>query len=69
MRSFQWWSVFPDIFDTPSGIVDEEDLEEDWLALERQFWWSKGVPWVQKLAYGGLGILRHPAFKVNEFPE
>lgn len=60
---------FPDIFDTLLGTVDRGDLERDWLAPERHCWWSKGVPWVQALARGGLQIPKHPTFKVSEFAE
>lgn len=60
---------WPDLFDTLLGTVDREDVEKEWMAPERQCWWSKGVPWVQKLVDGGLGIPRHPTVKLGEIIE
>lgn len=60
---------WPDLFDTLLGTVDRGDLEREWMAPERQCWWSRGVPWVQRLVDGGLGIPRHPTVKLGEIVE
>lgn len=57
---------WPDMLDIVLGTVDREDLEKDGLAPERELWWAKGIPWVQRLSGGGSGgIPRHPLSNIN----
>ena len=48
------------------STVDREDLENDWLAPERQCWWSKGIPWAQALSSVGTQVAKHPTSKLDE---
>ena len=61
---------FPDNSDTVLGTVDQGDLEEEWCAPDRHFWWEKGIKWVQYMVTGRTEeMLKHLSFKVSELVE
>ncbi|KAI4210963.1 MAG: hypothetical protein LQ351_006190 [Letrouitia transgressa] len=63
----QW---YPDIFDVLVGTMDRAELEAEWMAPERQCWWSKGIGWVQRLSLEGLKeVPKHPTSRVREVVE
>lgn len=65
---------WPLMLDIVLGTLDREFLEkDDWFVPERQLWWDKGIPWVQKVSVSGFGegkeTPRHPLADMNKVVE
>ena len=58
---------WPTMLDIMLGSMDREDLKDEYMAPERQFFWNSGITWVKELInQGNTSIIKHPSFNPSE---
>ena len=58
------WSDFVDIM---LGTVDREQLDQPWMAPEREENFNSGISWARAAAAKGLAGPKHPALLLGQF--